>query len=160
MGRRGRVTRDEFTKRTQLAIKLLSAGYRKSEISAVLKKTFDLCPSSAYAYINRAKRELQSEIGGSLDYHKGRAYQVYLDVLRDANATRGEKIRAQREIDELLGLKAPKIVRADVGSTAEEFALKLRDSLEVAEESIPLAPLPESPIAQHNGNGTNGAEPA
>lgn len=91
----------------QRTIELLSNGTPNGEVKRVISKEFGIKPRSVEPYIRRAREELRSVVGQSIEDLRAQSYRFYTSVLNDPEASHSDKIKAQQSIDKLLGLPKP-----------------------------------------------------
>ena len=105
-GKRGRISEDELDARVDATEQLLARGVKKSDIKRAIKAKYGVSARTVENYISRARTKLLARI--SLDQGEQRAASLafYQSILA-SSATVNEKIKAQRAIDNLLGLNRP-----------------------------------------------------
>ena len=105
MGRR--LTKIERDQIVPDIITMLDERAYDHQIFAAMKEKYDISRRTAQRYLSRARDERILRTQKPAEEHRVDAYEFYLSVTRDKNATAGEKVRAQNSIDKLLGLRRP-----------------------------------------------------
>jgi len=92
-----------------------AARETKSEIKRVMRDRYGADRATVERYLSTAREHLLIEIGETRDWMRAQSLAVYSAVIRDSEASHRDKIRAQAQIDKLLGLAAPiKIAQTDI----------------------------------------------
>lgn len=94
----------------QLVIKLLSSGRKAGEIKRAISEQYKLSPRTVEGYIRRAREEMRSETGKSIEDLRSESNYFYLSILSDPTASHRDKLKARELIDKLLGLPKPVMV--------------------------------------------------
>jgi hypothetical protein len=103
----GQTPSDEIDKRVEITETLLARGMRKSDIKQYLKGEFGITARTCESYLARARDLILLKLRSDRDEHRAMALAFYQTVRADASASFMERLRAQQQIDHLLGLHAP-----------------------------------------------------
>jgi hypothetical protein len=106
------------TKKTEplisLAEQMLARRFSKGEVKRLLRdiyakenKNDTISPRTLESIISEARRNLVASTDKNRDQHREDSYRLYDSVLRSRDATIRDKVKAQAQIDRLLGLQAP-----------------------------------------------------
>jgi hypothetical protein len=109
-----RTTNAEISRRIMLVASMISRGAFKSQIHALITKNYHVHWRTVDNYIVRARELLLSGIQKARDELIGESYGFDCSVLRDSDASIGDKLRAQQCIDDLLALRAPQMQRHEL----------------------------------------------
>ena len=102
--------------RTGIVAEMLSHGFRDGQIKRRLKAFYGVSTRTAQRDLARAREELRTELGGTLDEHRATSLDFYRSCLRDdtGDVPPAVKVKAQEAIDRLLGLNAPTKINQEV----------------------------------------------
>lgn len=113
--RRGRVTEAEVQKRVDECLRMMIARETKAQIKRTMRERYGADRATVERYLSTAREHLLIEIGETRDWMRAQSLAVYSQVIRSPDASHRDKIRAQAQIDKLLGLAAPvKFAATDV----------------------------------------------
>lgn len=108
--KRNKATREQQEQRIYNVQNWFIQGYRKGEVKKLCKAHFGIGYRQAEAYIARAKQELVQDSKKTLEENKALAEAFYSKVLVDKNSSLFDKLRARRFLDDIQGLRAPRMV--------------------------------------------------
>jgi len=111
-GNPGQTPSDELESRVEVTETLLARGMRKSDIKRYLRTEYGVTARTCENYLSRAKDRIMLKLREDRESHRSMSLALYRSVLSDANASLADRLRAQRDIDRLLGLNAPLKVAA------------------------------------------------
>lgn len=113
--KRTKPTREEMRERVALCIEMLSVrGWKKWQIKKAFREKYGSSARSVERYLSRARAILRSEVGKEDTDHLSESYAFYRSVIQSTNATIRDKIKAQENIDRLLGIRKPiKVAQTD-----------------------------------------------
>jgi hypothetical protein len=101
-------TAAEIEKRIETCEMLIARRVTKTQIHAAMLQKFNIGWRQADRYAARARDRLMKRAGRSKDELRCESLALYESVIQSSNARTQDRIAAQREIDDLYGLKAPK----------------------------------------------------
>jgi hypothetical protein len=101
-------TNEEIEKRVRVVADMIAVKHLPDGlIRKALFDQFGIGWRQADRYMSRARKYILERTGRDKDEHVAQAYTFYESIMRDPEASRGEKMAAQRDIRQLLGLDAP-----------------------------------------------------
>lgn len=113
-----------------LLVDAISQKWHKSQMKTAIRECFkgsefaDPSTATIERLISEARAELRNRLGVDRGDEKLNAIAVYEAVIRDPNATHGERIKAQERIDKILGLE-----NKGGADDADDRAKAIRDEL-------------------------------
>lgn len=100
-------TKAQVSERVAECERMLACKWNKCDIRRVITRRFKVDWRTVDRYLNSARGNLAARSGRTREQHRREALDVYEAVIRDPAAPRGERVRAQQCVDDLLGLRAP-----------------------------------------------------
>lgn len=122
-------TREELRERISLCVEMLSVkGWKKWQIKKAFREKYGSSARSVERYLAKARAILRSEYGKEDVDHSSESYAFYRGVIQSQTSTVREKLKAQENIDKLLGLRKPlKVANTDAaGNTIDPNDLEER----------------------------------
>ena len=106
-------TAKEHRERIEFCIRAILAGYRVGQIKQKLREKYSpIHTVSLNRYLFRARKEIAESVGANLpenrERHLAEGVQRLLEIVHSENAKASDKISAQKVINDMLGLNAPK----------------------------------------------------
>jgi hypothetical protein len=92
------------------AIDLLNTCPHKSKVVEIMKEEFKIGPRMIENYLTAARARILAAIGIEKQEHIADAYNFYKSIVTDEKVRPIDRIRAQEQIDRLLGLQQPQKV--------------------------------------------------
>lgn len=143
----GNITEKELENRVSTVVKLLARGMLKSDIKKACKEKYDVCARTVEDYLSRARGVLREDDDETRDNARAEAAAYYRGVMVDPKVTTLMKLKARRSLDDLYGLRGPRIavgiqnnnvhaVQPDTSpsSVADEAFTELIDACQTEEE--------------------------
>jgi len=112
-------TKEEAQHRVDMAIVMLQEGRRKSFIHKFFRVNYGIEWRQAERYMRRARDQMIAELDLTREELTANRYGWLMSVIADTKVDIRYKLEANKQITELLGLNAPKIVRGTVSETGE-----------------------------------------
>lgn len=131
-----RPTKQEQEERQALCNDLLHKGLRASQIKRLCADRWGVDSRSVEAYLSRARAALVAEIGEDKAGLRANAYAVYRGVVADVSQPAVVRLRAQENIDRLLGLSAPTKVSVTDPSGTGAGTIKLDGLSQLPDEAL------------------------
>lgn len=109
----GRTSKAEHAARVEKVYELLILGFRRARILQFASENWGVSARTADGYIGKANRLLEKDANVRRERELGKALGRYNLIFAGAvlDKDRAAALAAQREIDALLGLRAPKEIR-------------------------------------------------
>lgn len=111
---RNKPTKVGHATRIEHAALLLSKYRFKSRVKRELIEAYKISKWTAERYIQHGRKLLMQLNDLDFDTLKAQSYSTYKEILEDPLATNMEKIQAQKAIDDLFGLRPPKVVHSHI----------------------------------------------
>lgn len=134
----------------ELAIDLISERQHLSFVRASVAHSLDTYdPATIKLYIDAAQAQMRNEATKDPELHRAESIAYLRGILRSPNTSTGERIRAQAQLAQLLGL-----IATDDKTSAEQRATDLRDALAAMADALgendddPTTTTPESDAAE------------
>lgn len=103
----GRTPEDEVDRRIEITETLIARGMRKSDVKKYLKKEFGVTARTCENYLAEARDRILLKLRSDRDEHRAMALAFYQSIRADASAGFSDRLKAQQQIDHLLGLHSP-----------------------------------------------------
>ncbi len=144
-----RSTAADVEKRVEDCELLLSRGIRKSQIHEAMRKKYGSSWQQCDRYLSRAREKMLLRLARARDEHRSDSLAFYESMLQSSDVKPHDKILARKQIDELLGLAAPK--RHEL-SGDENSPIQMTAPRGIILELPALRPLGQPPA---NANGSH-----
>jgi hypothetical protein len=110
---------DEIEQRVDECMIMMASGKTRSEIKRIMSERHDIARDTvARYYMPKARKQLVETAGVDRDELRAGSLAFYRSVIASDTASTIEKLRAQRQLDRLMGLPVP--VRVDITSGGKE----------------------------------------
>lgn len=127
----GKISRAEHRERVDNVEKMMTLGWRKSEIKRLMKMKYGVSHRSVHRYMACARKRMLEATQKPREEHIADAYAFYQRAKRDEDSTAVSRIKAQERIDKLFGLEAhTRSVTMGVSLTPQEINRMSDEELE------------------------------
>lgn len=120
-------------------IRLLNERKYDHQIFAEMKEKYGLARRTIAIYLARARDERIRQTQRNMDEHRADAFNLYVSIANDKEASPAERVKAQNSIDKLLGLRRPVQTHGtqlQVSVTKDELKAMTDDELDQLERRI------------------------
>jgi hypothetical protein len=131
-----RCTAQDHERREARCYDLLHKGLRDSEIVRLCSEEWSLASGTVKKYIARARAKLRELIAGGKTELQSDAYAFYKGIVEDEKARASDRLRAQENIDRLLGLSAPQKVAMTDPTGEKEATLPLDQIRQLSDDAV------------------------
>lgn len=106
----------QIEERVSIVADMLSRGFRDGQIKRRLAAFYGVSSRTAQRDLARAREDLRTALGGTLDDHRATSLDFYRSLLRSDSddVPAAVRVKAQEAIDRLLGLNAPMKVNQEI----------------------------------------------